>query len=156
MFRHLLFILIASLFFMSSCSDTSQTSEPLALDQLNWLIGKWQMEGKNVFEVWQKDGQKIRGSSFSISNGDTIIYETLTIEIINDTLYYIPTVFDQNDGKAIPFKLESNLATNLVFTNMSHDFPQIIQYLLIGKDTIKVILKGTSDRKNEFMLLRHE
>jgi len=152
----LCYILLLSICFFCSCRNEGNSKDLLHIDQLKWMVGKWQLEGKEVFEVWKHEEQKIKGLSFVVTNEDTMVLEYLSIEMIGDTLFYIPTVLNQNDGKPIPFKSESNQTRKLSFVNMSHDFPQVIKYDLIGMDTIKVTLKGTLERKNEFLLLRHE
>jgi hypothetical protein len=126
------------------------------LDQLDWIVGKWQLGEKNVYEVWQKEEGKLKGTSFVIVDTDTMILEHLSLHLINDTIYYVPTVLNQNDGKPVEFKLESKLNNSWRFTNPLHDFPQSIEYKLLAEDSIKVTLMGTPNRKNEFLLLRHE
>lgn len=91
------------------------------------------------------------------SKGDTLFSEKLRLVSKNDTLWYMPTVSNQNDGKEVSFKEKEITATKLVFENMEHDFPQRIVYELTSDSTILAYIEGLQNgkmRREEFSYKR--
>jgi hypothetical protein len=98
--------------------------------------GQWSMAkalGQQM-EVWEKENRNlIRGKGLKIMGSDTIIAEHLEIRYMNGSIWYIPTVPDQNDAQPVPFKITTQDERNLVFENAAHDFPQRIAYRYVPK-----------------------
>ena len=63
-------------------------------------------------------------------------------------LFYIPTVKEQNSGKAVKFKLTSSSDTQLIFKNPKHDFPHTISYTQISNDTLLAEISGMMEGKH--------
>ncbi len=100
-------------------------------------------DGFILFEDWKPlNSNSLIGRSYRIDHADTIILETMTLKYIDTDLYYIPTVIDQNEGKAVKFKLISNANDLYIFENKLHDFPQRINYQFIGNDSISASIEG--------------
>ncbi len=125
---------------LSACggSDTSATREqpavslPGTIKEMAWLAGKWQNKTPDgiAFENWRvADDSTLKGESGFIKGADTVISETIVLEQRNNVVSYVPTVKNQNEGKAIPFKLIEAAGDSFVFSNPAHDFPDKITYL---------------------------
>ena len=115
--------------------------------RLDFMIGTWQMEGKEQYEVWEKTKtQVLTGYSYKINNNEKIVTETLSIKEIDNQIFYEATVPDQNDGRTISFALNKEIKTYLSFENAEHDFPKKIQYEQINDNEIKVTVLGDSGK----------
>jgi len=141
---------------MQTKSTVVETEPPLRLEEFSWLNGSWKVGPYPVYETWKWQNGQWDGKSYMINDGDTSIGEYLQLKLVNDTIFYIPTVLNQNDGKSIPFSMSNMDYKSPIFVNPNHDFPQKIHYHYIQPDSIKVVLEGTPDKKTEFYLLRHE
>ena len=143
------------------------TTAPLTarntIKELWWLEGKWidTSDGKTVtYEVWEKKNDStFSGKSFSISKGDTVFMEHLSLEQRGDDLFYIPTVSKQNNGKPVSFKLSGVRDRVYVFENKEHDFPQRICYSRHSADSILVYIEGEKNgvsKRIEFLMRREK
>ena len=122
------------------------------IDKTNWLIGTWQNSTTKVavFESWKKiNPTTLEGISFVIKNGDTVVFETIQLTQQNDSLYYIPTVNNQNDALPIRFSETRLESDNLEFVNLKHDFPQKISYTQINADSLVAKISGQRNGKLE-------
>jgi hypothetical protein len=114
-----------------------------------WLEGSWVSEADSIrfIESWQKTNDSLlSGRGYAIKGTDTLFSEKLEMRRENDTLYYIPTVSDQNKGEAIRFRLSKIDSTGFVAENSLHDFPKKIEYTIKG-DSIYAILTGSENGK---------
>lgn len=115
------------------------------LTKANFLLGDWHNitpEGI-LTESWKQLNDSVfAGRSYFVTGNDTSFSETIRLEQRKNGLYYIPTVSDQNSGKAVEFKLTSASAAKLAFENPEHDFPSKITYTLITKDSILALISG--------------
>lgn len=90
-------------------------------------------------ETWkQKDDVTLSGKGLKVINTDTSLLESIEIKIDQGESWYIPTVPDQNNATAIPFKLISSTVHQFVFENPQHDFPQRITYVF------KPVMEGST------------
>lgn len=127
----------------------------LELNQLEWILGTREavVGDELVREVWEKENDSLFvGKSYSISLYDTILTETIDLKPIGGILFYIPLVFDQNNGEATMFQLNSDNPQQLVFENLAHDFPQKIVYYQEGEN-INAWIEG-KDKKIEFYFMK--
>jgi hypothetical protein len=115
-----------------------------------WIIqmqGSWVMKKNNfkVYEHWYCSSDTLLyGNSYRVTeDGDSILIELLSIKYLNDTLYYIPVVSDQNDAKPVLFKLTMGSAQQVVFEKNDHDFPDKIEYRFFGNNDMKATVSGT-------------
>ena len=127
---------ICLLCLLPACSE-NETSE------LDFLVGTWKIEGKEQYEVWEKNkNNELIGHSYKLNNNQKTISETLTIKKAGNQIIYEATVPDQNEGKTIQFILNTKIKTYFSFENDKHDFPKKIQYKKITDDEILVTVLG--------------
>ena len=126
------------------------------LSDMDWVLGKWQINDSNNFEEWAAvNGGSFQGKSYQVRGNENVIGETMEIIRKDGAIYYIPTVLDQNEGKPVAFKLVSISAIEMVFENEEHDFPQRIVYVKNGDRQIDARIEGERDgqlSKVDFML----
>lgn len=121
------------------------------LKSVDFLIGTWKIENKNVYEIWKKVNKtEFSGKSYQMNEGQTKISETLSIKIINGKIIYEATVPNQNDGRSIPFELNTRNKDLVSFENLNHDFPKKIQYKLIDNSKVMVNVFGDNDKGFSF------
>ncbi|HEY1008994.1 MAG: DUF6265 family protein [Daejeonella sp.] len=126
----------------------------------DWLVGTWEtkMARGNLYETWKKiSNAEFSGKSYMIKDKDTLVFETIQLIERNNVLHYIPTVKGQNNDKPVIFPLKTNTATQLVFENLAHDFPQVVSYTRITADSLYAEVSGTSNgktRKQRFGMKR--
>ena len=151
--RVLIFWAIAAYSMITACNNSNrkneQTKEKTVMTPLmskaEWVIGSWQQTTAKGYtiEIWTKQSDTdIAGISYMVHGKDTLSAETIRLVQRDTTLYYIPTVKDQNNGKAIPFRLASITDNQMVFENPTHDFPQKITYRRITKDSLYAEISG--------------
>lgn len=149
--------MLASLSTIVSCSGSDKSGETeektpkySQLEKARLLIGTWENnfpEGCST-EMWEmQNDSTYTGKSWVVIGGDTVSYESLTLQQSGEELYYIPTVKDQNNNQGVKFKLTSTTDKLLVFENPKHDFPQKISYTFVTKDSVLAEISGTMDGK---------
>jgi hypothetical protein len=164
--KHLAFTSLLLILFVA-CQpvnhESKNQSDESKLDQLSWMLGKWQMETPDgvVTEEWLKPSDtQWQGSSYLITaNGDTPFHENIRLNYSNDTLYYIPRVSGQNDDKEVSFTERSISDSIIVFENLRHDFPQRITYKRVSDTSIVAAVEGTQNgqlRKEEFAYVKRK
>ncbi len=118
------------------------------IQKVEWLIGTWENKTPrgSVFENWQKlDDNELFGRSYALNGIDTMFFEQVQLVQDGDSLFYIPTVINQNDGMPIQFALTSISDSSMVFEHPYHDFPQIIRYVRINKDSLEATVSGINN-----------
>lgn len=142
----LLLLLVA----MDAC-NTKQADAPARLEKAAWLLSTWRQPGAEgmLWEIWQKESDTIyTGIGLLVNaNGDTLFSEKLRLADRQDTLWYLPTVSNQNAGKEVAFKEIALSDTEIVFENPLHDFPQRIVYRKAGADSLQASIEGVQDGK---------
>ena len=121
-----------------------QKNQPIT--HAKWLIGSWKNQSAKTvdIETWKKlNDSTFIGRSYSLTGADTVSSEHIRLEQHKGKLYYIPTVKNQNGGKAVTFTLTSSNNKHLVFENPEHDFPQKITYTQITNDSLVAEISGT-------------
>lgn len=119
-------------------------NQPTTVDQLGWMAGCWvgERKGRITDEQWMKPaGGTMMGMSRTVAAGRTIEYEFL--QIIQDTtgnVYYVARPSGQEQAT---FRLVKSGRRELVFENLTHDFPQRIVYRLQGTDSLIARIEGT-------------
>ncbi|HSB11701.1 MAG TPA: DUF6265 family protein [Blastocatellia bacterium] len=110
-----------------SCAVVMGQNASPEMEKLAWISGCWKSEGKvQTEEQWTKlEGQSMLGVGRTIANGKTVFHEFLQIRDRADGVFYIA---QPNGGAAVEFKLVKVNATQAVFENPQHDFPQRIIY----------------------------
>ncbi len=133
---------IISISLFSSCQNEVASFTPFA--------GSWKSEDEKTTEQWQSQSDTLYfGKSFSVENNDTLHLESITIKKRNGSYYYIPQVFNQNDGREIPFKLIDYNKDHFVFENPKHDFPQRITYSFKGNESLLVVIESIGPEESK-------
>jgi uncharacterized protein YciI len=141
---------LSLLFAISFSSIFSQENFP------HFLEGKWKMEGGESYEEWTKHGDNsLKGISYTLKNGEFKLSEYLDIKLINKEIFYIPSVIGQNYGKEVHFKLLKD-GNKYLFENPTHDFPKIIQYTFLKKDTLDVEVGNGLNKKLIYRLIKQK
>lgn len=125
----------------------------VTIADLDWIIGtrSSQQDQMLIYESWSKTSDELlTGKSYYTENGDTMLLETIEIKQIDGELFYCPAVSNQNEGKAIEFKLTSNKPNHLIFENPEHDFPKKIVYIQEGNN-INAWIEGDGKKIPFFM-----
>ncbi len=165
--RILAFLSVACILQSCSNENTEQTTEAVEapkasrIEQLSWVLGTWQLNTPevNITEIWNKaDDNSYAGHTYVVSTkGDTVYTESLQLVAENDTLYYVPSVSNQNGGKPVRFKEKSITGNEVVFENLAHDFPQRIVYQKTSDTSVYAYVEGMQNgkaRKEEFPYTR--
>lgn len=84
-----------------------------------------------------------------VTDMDTIYTEKMTISTRNGSTFYDVTVFSQNSGQTIAFKLEEIKENYARFENVGHDFPQVMEYMLIHPDSLRVVIRTADGEKSQ-------
>jgi len=136
-----LYIGLIILFFFSAW----KVEDGQPIEKASWLIGTWENKAVrgSVYESWSMlNENELSGRSFMIKDQDTIVFEHIRLVQEGDMLVYIPTVEDQNNKLPVRFTQKSVTDSELIFENMNHDFPQVIQYTRITKDSLVAEISG--------------
>ena len=139
-------------FFLSTCIAFSLacsmgTRGNFQTNEAEWLIGTWENKTSrgSMYESWKKvSNSELAGKSYIIRERDTVVFENIQLVRKNNLLTYIPTVNGQNNNQPVSFPMISNSDNKLVFENKNHDFPQLISYTRISRDSLIAEISGIS------------
>lgn len=125
-----------------------------AQTSIDILQGKWKVEGRESYEVWETEGDGLTGYAYKMVDGKQQIKETLRVELTDGVPVYRATVPNQNDGATIPFT--QNLAEQevLSFENPDHDFPVKVRYHQVNSDRLFVQVLGREGKGFSFYMDR--
>ncbi len=153
-------LIFASEIFISCGSKETQAEHVIVNDNsfdaalikypvLKKLLGRWEdrTDSTLLAEEWQIVKGEMIGFGLYVYKNDTNRFETLRIAMVNDTLCYFPTVYGENDGKEIPFKIAAIDSVSFFAANSEHDFPKEIIYEIIANDSLHATLNGIDDNK---------
>ncbi|RYD55337.1 MAG: hypothetical protein EOP56_16550 [Sphingobacteriales bacterium] len=116
-----------------------------------WLEGSWIMQYGEaaITEVWTVAADTLMLGSSGVVNkqGDTVMTEQIRLVLENDSLWYMPTVSNQNNGQEIKFKALFVSDTMASFENPMHDYPQRIIYRRLSDTTIDARIEGIENGK---------
>lgn len=145
--------IFAFLFFLAlfGCSSEKHQPNNNQIDQCLSIIGTWHCNTEKgiLIEEWiRKNDSAFYGKSYHVQNNDTVLLETIDLIQAQDSIFYIPTVQDQNGGKPVKFWMTFGSSKKMVFENPNHDFPQNITYQRIGEDSLTALVSGVINGKN--------
>ncbi|MBI3482493.1 MAG: hypothetical protein HY015_05890, partial [Bacteroidetes bacterium] len=60
--------------------------------EFSWLVGTWQEEGKQSFEVWKWDDNFLSAESYKMKEGSKIITEEIKLIKKGNEFYYVTDV----------------------------------------------------------------
>lgn len=142
-----LFLVVHCLSGLSTRAAEESTAKPM-IEMLTWLAGNWFLErgGRTVTEQWMAPaGGTMLGMSRTVAKGKTIEFEFLLLR--QDDEGNIAYVAKPSGQSETTFKLVRASATEVIFENPQHDFPQRISYTLKSDDTMLAAIEGTKDGK---------
>jgi Domain of unknown function (DUF6265) len=151
-----IFFAIVLLFIVGAWTTTPANE----IKKAKWLVGTWENKTSrgSIYENWSKTNQiELAGKSYMIKQKDTIVFENIRLLQDKDGLFYIPVVKNQNGGLPVKFAATTISKEKIVFENAQHDFPQIISYTKINKDSLVAEIAGTKngkERKQVFPMKR--
>ncbi|HOX81880.1 MAG TPA: DUF6265 family protein [Chryseolinea sp.] len=121
--------ILVGIFLCMGCL-TSQAQQK----EFGWLVGKWKLNEKNVFEEWyvSSDKKTLEGLSYRVKESDTVVMERLMIKFEQPYFFYISDVAE--NPEPVKFKITQYNADKFLAENPMHDFPKAIRYKLIRKD----------------------
>ncbi|MFY9554712.1 MAG: DUF6265 family protein [Blastocatellia bacterium] len=122
------------------------------VDQLEWISGCWASDdGKErIEEVWMKPaGQSMIGMSRTVAGGKTVFTEHIQIRENNGQMAYIVAI--GMGAKPVVFKLLKSSDGEVVFENLTHDFPQRIIYRRDSRDSLFARIEGHEKSVNKAM-----
>jgi hypothetical protein len=114
------------------------------MKQCEWILGNWKFitDRGTFYESWEKqDVRHFKGRGCFVIKGDTVFKEALMLENKNGGIFYIPTIGNKNEKKPVEFMMMA-MGKELIFENLSHDFPKRIVYQYADDDHIMVTLSG--------------
>lgn len=113
-----------------------------SLDAVNWLVSCWEANSgtRRVIERWfEPSGGEMKGNSRTIVGPREVEGERLRIYGRGDTLIYDA----HPSGQArTEFRGRATSASEIVFENPAHDFPQRISYRRVGSDSLIARVEG--------------
>jgi uncharacterized protein DUF6265 len=121
--------------------------KPLSLNSLQWLSGSWKLEanGKLIEEHWTTPaGGSMIGMSRTVAKGQTVSFEFLRIEQRGDGLVYLA---QPQGAPPTEFLLLQSTASEIVFVNPQHDFPQRIRYRRNQDGSVTARIEDESGKK---------
>lgn len=118
-----------------------------AVEKLNWMAGCWLgSSGTRQFaEHWMKPaGGTLLGMSRTLAGGRTVAYEFLRIEEHEGQVTLVARPSGQPEAS---FKMIQSSATEVIFENPEHDFPQRVIYRLQPDGSLVGRIEGLSKGK---------
>ena len=144
-------LLIISLF-----SASSFAKHPVGCDhlkELDWLLGSWQSDDHQTIENWRKvSNTTFEGRTYSVENGQSSHQESLLLSEMGSHIYFIAKP-EQNPSPVI-FALTSCSSDQVLFQNLTHDFPNNIAYKRINNTHI--LVEVSDNRGKGFALNYHK
>ena len=129
-----------------ACEAT--TAQSAGIQRAAWLQGCWEFStpGRSVEEIWMapKGGSMI-GVSRTIRDGKLTEYELVVLREDGDRLAYHAHPSGQ---PAATFRSTRVTASELVFEDPSHDFPQQVGYRIDG-DALLAWVSGSRNGKTQ-------
>lgn len=139
--------------------NTKPANHPIK--HIAWIAGNWEMSINNYTfrETWEATSDSsYKGAGVLLDSvGNTVFNEELYIVERNDTLWYQPTVSNQNNQQEVSFKMSYTSADSVVFENPVHDFPQIITYVKTSDTSMHAFVSGYSNgepRQDDFYFIK--
>jgi hypothetical protein len=126
---------------------TSNASSCDLLKEIDWIFGSWKSTNQDstITENWhQVSDETLEGVGKTYVKGKLKSSESLRIVEMSAAFFYIAKV----DHNLLPvaFKLIKCTDENIVFENLTHDFPTRIEYKHTEKNKMLVVV---SDGKNQ-------
>ena len=121
-----------------------------SVDGLAWMAGCWELNvpqrQMTIAEHWMKPlGGTLIGMSRTVRGGKTAEFEFIRIVTTEACIDYVAKPSSNKEETA--FKLVKSSASEAVFENLAHDFPQRIIYRSQSPDGLFARIEGTQNGK---------
>lgn len=130
-------------------TSAATSAPPVKLEDLSWISGCWAREGAEAGseEHWMTNaGGVMLGMSRTVRGGKVVEYEFLEIrEVSPGRLGYVAHPSRQAEAT---FPLLRSGTGEVVFENLSHDFPQRILYRLAEPGRLIARIEGEQGGKS--------
>lgn len=124
----------------------------------SWLLERWvcRKEKESTLEIWEKvNDSTYSGTNYLTVSAGTVVQEELKLELRKSDLLYIATPMLMNPEKvSTTFVLTDFTDNKLIFKNPMHDFPQVITYTRISKDSIIAVVSGESEGRPDSVVFQ--
>lgn len=132
------------------CGAVAVRSQTASVDTLGWMVGCWELNvpqrQMTIAEHWMKpSGGTMIGMSRTVRGGKTMGFEFIRIVTTESGIDYVAKPSSSKDETA--FKLVKASATEVVFENLAHDFPQRIIYRNHAPDALAARIEGNQNGK---------
>lgn len=111
-------------------------------EEFAWLIGTWQREGKQAFEVWKKEGDFLSAESYKMKDEQKVVTEEIKFIKKGNDFYYVPDIAGPQGP--IEFKITSFDKNSFTAENPAHDFPKKIKYEKLDDSHLKASIGDAS------------
>ena len=133
----------------------AEAQDKKGLAQLSFMVGCWRGdlgEGATLRENHSTpSGGQMMGISQMVAGGETQFFEFIRIsEDADGNVAYHP---NPGGKESVAFKLVKTSASEAVFENPAHDFPQRITYRLADGKLVARIERMDGDKREEFAML---
>lgn len=137
------------LFVLLGCVMRGQDAKP-GVESMAWMTGCWELSvpqrQMTITEQWMKPaGGTLIGMARTVRGGKTTGFEFLRIVGGEAGIDYISKPSQNKEETA--FKLVKSSATEIVFENLAHDFPQRIIYRNDKPDSLFARIEGIQNGK---------
>ena len=122
------------------------------------LIGKWKVEDKDQYEVWEKTtDNELKGIGYKLNGDVKMTLEYLTLKIRGSKVFYTAVVQGQNNEDGIDFMLvRHDNEEKWIFENLTHDFPNRIIYNFLGEHELLVEVTDKKSVGYSFSMFREK
>jgi hypothetical protein len=140
-----------------ACLTANETRAQAPIDRAAWLAGCWQRQTTNrvVDEQWMAPaGGVMLGMGRTVIDGALREFEYVRISDVNGALVYHA---EPSGQKPADFKSKSVTDQELVFEDLTHDFPQRVRYRRVTADSMVARIEGSmngKDRAVDFPFVR--
>ena len=143
---------LACLILFILCSCIAVRSQSASVDSLSWMAGCWELgvprRQMTIAEHWMKpSGGTLIGMSRTVRGEKTTGFEFIRIVTTEAGIDYVAK--PSSNKKETVFKLVKSSATEIVFENLEHDFPQRITYAREGTDGLHARVENKQGDKSE-------
>ncbi|MEM7048320.1 MAG: DUF6265 family protein [Acidobacteriota bacterium] len=122
--------------------------EAVSIDRLSFMAGCWEGDlggGASIRETFTAPkGGAMFGNSQVVAGGATQFFEFIRVEQTADGIAYRPYPASK---ETVAFPLARSSATEAVFENPEHDYPQRVSYRLIDDDQLVAQIEKTDGTK---------
>jgi len=146
--KHVFAVVLLTILWLPHLTSADTPEAKPTLTTISWMAGSWTVDerGRQITEQWMSPaGGTMLGMSRTVSQGRTVEYEFLLLRVeANGEINYVAKPSGQAETA---FKLIRASATEAVFENPQHDFPQRVIYTLKEGGKLLAAIEGTKNGK---------